>query len=207
MFYEVLDKPRLDLLPLFVKFKQRFYLAGGTALALQIGHRQSTDFDFFSEAEFNPQALFGELEEIFNPHTLTVVQQEANTLTIIVNGSIRVSFFNYPYPLLSAVSQDANLRLASVTDIGCMKLSAIVSRSVNKDYVDLYYIFKDVTLGSLLDSAEKKLPALDRNLILKSLVYFDDMLVEPLVFLPGKEVDIKVVQEYLVDEVKKLSAG
>jgi hypothetical protein len=98
-------------------------------------------------------------------------------------------------------------RLASVTDIGCMKLSAIVSRSVNKDYVDLFYILKNVTLRNLLDLAAKKLPALDRNLILKSLVYFDDMLVEPLVFLPGKEVDIKVVQEYLVDEVKKLSAG
>lgn len=69
MFYNILDQKRLALLPLFKSFKEGFYLAGGTALALQIGHRDSVDFDFFSEEDIDTKELFERLRKIFAGHT------------------------------------------------------------------------------------------------------------------------------------------
>lgn len=90
-------------------------------------------------------------------------------------------------------------------DIGCMKLSAIVSRATNKDYVDLYYILKQVSLEKLLKSAKEKMPELDYNLILKSLVYFDDIKEEALIFKHNKQVDLKTVKDFFVQEIKKVA--
>ncbi|MDR3643438.1 MAG: nucleotidyl transferase AbiEii/AbiGii toxin family protein [Candidatus Doudnabacteria bacterium] len=205
MFYEVLDKTRLELLPKFAEFKRRFYLAGGTALALQIGHRKSIDFDFFSDAEFKPEVLLSDIQKSLTPHKLEAVLQDKNTLTVIVDSAVSVSFFYYPYRLISRGPEDQNLRLASITDIGCMKLTAIVGRSTNKDYIDLYYILKQVPLEDLLKAAAKKMSALDRNLILKSLVYFEDATLEPLNFLSGKDVGMPAVEEFLISKVKNLT--
>ena len=79
----------------------------------------------------------------------------------------------------------------SIKDIGCMKLSAIISRATNKDYIDLYYILQRVELLELLKWAEQKFPEIDTNLILKSLVYFEDVEVETINFKHNKEVDFE----------------
>ena len=71
MFSEILDRKRKTLLPLFKAFKEEFYLAGGTALALQIGHRDSIDFDFFCEKDFDPQTLLKNLKDIFSVHKVS----------------------------------------------------------------------------------------------------------------------------------------
>ncbi|MDP3731352.1 MAG: nucleotidyl transferase AbiEii/AbiGii toxin family protein [bacterium] len=68
MFYNILDQKRLDLLPIFKNFKKDFYLGGGTALVLQIGHRDSVDFDFFKEGDIDTPKLFSDLEEFFPEH-------------------------------------------------------------------------------------------------------------------------------------------
>ncbi len=75
--------------------------------------------------------------------------------------------------MVGELVEEPNLKLASVLDIGCMKLSAITSRGISKDYIDLYYILQDIDLSYLLDKSAEKFPDLDRNLILKSLVYFN----------------------------------
>ena len=77
---------------------------------------------------------------------------------------------------------DENLTFASIKDIGCMKLSAITGRASNKDYIDLYFILKHFSLSDLLEKAHDKYPELERNLILKSLVYFDDITSEKILF-------------------------
>ena len=91
-----------------------------------------------------------------------------------------------------------------MVDIGCMKLSAIVSRATNKDYVDLYYILEQVSLKKLLKSAREKMPELDQNLILKSLVYFSDLKKEALIFKNNKQVDLETIKDFFVKEVKKI---
>ncbi len=96
-----------------------------------------------------------------------------------------------------------HLALASIEDIACMKFSAITSRSTMKDYVDLYFILHMFPLKDLLDLARNKLPTLDRNLILKSLVYFDDITDDPIRFVTGHEITLGQIKRYLQEEVQK----
>lgn len=204
MFYNILDQKRLRALPLLKTFKKDFYIAGGTSLALQIGHRDSIDFDFFSFKDLDTKKLFDELNEAFLGFELLKIQEERNTLTVLVDGSIKLSFFTYKYKLLNKLIEEENLKLASVEDIGCMKLSAITGRATNKDYIDIYYILQNLRLEDLLIEASEKFPNLDRNLILKSLVYFNDIDVEPILFKNGNSVDFENVKAFLEKEVKNL---
>lgn len=204
MFYSILDKKRLDILPLFKSFKNDFYLAGGTSLALQIGHRDSIDFDFFSDNDINTARLFERLREIFKEHKLLKIQEEINTLSMLIDELVKVSFFTYKYKLIDKTISDENFIFASVADIGCMKLSAITGRASNKDYIDLYFILKLFSLSELLEKAHEKYPELDRNLILKSLVYFEDVTAEKIIFKNNNDIAFEEVKSRLRSEVKKL---
>ncbi len=204
MHYEILDDARRELLPSLEIFKSRFYLAGGTALALQIGHRDSIDFDFFTDQSFDTARLFSECLGLFGGHTVLKTQDEKDSLGIIVDDSISISFMRFSYSLIRPLIDSDHLALASIEDIACMKFSAITGRSTMKDYVDLYYILELYPLADLLMIAATKLPTLDRNLILKSLVYFDDISTEPIRFVPDKEVTLEQIKLFLQSEVKKI---
>lgn len=199
---EILDDKRKDLLPLIAKAGELFYLAGGTALALQIGHRDSIDFDFFRQDDIDTSILWSTLENIFTGHTLLKTQDEFNTLSCIIDGEIRLSFFGYKYPLLDSILEKNSLHLASILDIGCMKLSAITSRATLKDYLDLYFILKEKPLTDLLNACTSKYPTLDHGLILKSLVYFDDLSPESIMFMPGFETSLDEIKNNLIGAVK-----
>ena len=203
MFYNILDEKRLKLLPLFKSFKADFYLGGGTALALQIGHRDSIDFDFFGPKELDTKKLFVRIKEVFSEQEVLKIQEEADTLTALIAG-VKISFFGYPYGPIDEIIEEENIRLASVKEIGCMKLSAITGRASNKDYIDLYYILQKTELKDLLQSCFEKFPDLDRNLILKSLVYFKDVGMEAIAFKNNNHVDFEEVEEFLIKEVKKI---
>ena len=183
LYDSILDEKRLAILPkLRFAREQGFYLAGGTALALQIGHRDSIDFDFFCPTSFDTEELLSTIQEHFTSGTLVQVQNEKNTLEIIIEGTIRLSFMTYQYPLIAPLVETEFFDMAALTDIGCMKLSAITSRSAYKDYVDLYFILKSVSLVALIDSLKTKLPSLEPMLALKSLVYFDDIVQEEIIY-------------------------
>jgi len=201
MFYDILDKKRIAILPLLKEFKEDFYLVGGTALALQTGHRDSIDFDFFCQEDINTQKLFEKVKEVFKGQKVLKTQDERNTLTVLIDKTIEISFFSYKYDLVGELVEEPNLKLASVLDIGCMKLSAITSRGISKDYIDLYYILQDIDLSYLLDKSAEKFPDLDRNLILKSLVYFNDIEVEPIKFKHNKDIDFEKVKIFLRKKV------
>ena len=188
MFYDILDKKRIGVLPLFKNFKKEFYLAGGTSLALQIGHRDSIDFDFFKQDNINTSKLFEEIINIFYNYKVLKIQEEKNTLTVLIDKDIKLSFFSYRYKLLKKITKEKYLSLASIEDIACMKLSAILSRASNKDYIDLYYIFKKYNFKEILNLCEKKFDDIDINLILKSLVYFDDVKFEPIIFKHNSQI-------------------
>jgi hypothetical protein len=204
MFYNILDKKRLVILPLLKKFKADFYLAGGTGLALQIGHRDSIDFDFFSLKNLDTGKLYAQIKKIFVGHKILKVQEEKNTLTVFIDDSIKISFFSYPYKLIGKLVDEENFRIASVEDIAVMKLAAIVSRATNKDYIDLYFILQKTALKELLKKMEKKLPDLDSNLVLKSLVYFTDVIKEPIKFKNGRNIDFSTIKKFIETEVRKI---
>ena len=167
MHYDILDENRKNILPLLGEFKDTFYLAGGTALALQIGHRDSIDFDFFTEQSIDTQKLFETLRNIFQGHSLTKIQEEVNTLSIIIDEHIKMSFFTYSYPLLKDPINEEHLRVAEMEDIACMKLSTITGRATNKDYIDLYYIMQIVPLTHMLELARQKFRAKETFGVLK----------------------------------------
>ena len=203
LFYNILDSKRKAILPFLKNFKDEFYLAGGTGLALQIGHRDSIDFDFFSQKTFDTKKLFEKIQKIFKNQKLKKIQEEKNTLTVTIDKEIKLSFFYYPYKLVKEKIDAEYFFLASKEDIGCMKLSSIISRAVMRDFVDLYFLLQEKRLLELLLLSEKKFPELDRNLILKSLVYFEDISPEPINFKKGKKITLLEIKNFLVGEVKK----
>lgn len=164
-----------------------FYLAGGTGLALLLNHRRSVDLDFFSRTNRlgfdGRRALLARLRRL---PRWTLLEAKDGTLHGRV-GSVRVSFFWYPEPLVKPLIRHGRVRLASLEDIGLMKLAAILGRGSRKDFVDLYAICRQRRLSHLLALGRKKFPdARDFPLqALKALTFFEDAQREPPVVTPA----------------------
>ena len=198
MYWNILDEQRRSVLPALGFCRDEgFYLAGGTALALQIGHRDSVDFDFFKNDAFDTGLLFERLREALSGWPLVKVQDERSTLGLVVAESIKLSFMAYQYPLLRPVVATDHLDLADIADIGCMKLSAITGRATRKDYIDLHFILQRIPLQDLLALCAVKLPQLDRALILKALVFFDDLDSEPILYTKDHAIPFEDVKKFL----------
>jgi hypothetical protein len=125
------------------------------------------------------------------------VQEEKDTLSVLIDQKIKVSFFGFPYDLIKPLIKSDFINLASIEDIGTMKLSAITGRSVLKDYVDLYWILQKISLLKLTKGCKKKFKDLDINLVLKSLVYFEDVIEEPIIYKNFGEVSFEEIKSYL----------
>ena len=202
LLWDILDESRKKALLLLKPVSGDFYLAGGTALAIQLGHRDSVDFDFFTKNEFENNHLFEEIKEIFFASEVKKIQDEKWTLTILVGNLIKVSFFTHKYSLIKPLLVCDYVNLASLEDIGAMKLLAITTRSATKDYVDLFFILQKIQLADLLKFTAKKYPLLDENLILKSLVFFDDLVDEPIRYKNSNRIKFDLVKMFLTDTVK-----
>ena len=178
-----------------------FYLAGGTGLALQLGHRQSIDLDWFSEHDFSNEKIKKNLALLDN---FKLLSEEKGTIHGTLN-EIRVSFFYYGYKLLFPLINFTNINLADERDIAAMKIDAISSRGSKKDFIDLYFLLEKYSLSELIDFFEKKYRNIKYNKlhILKSLSYFDDAENEPMPTMI-KEVEWKEIKDRIRVEVKKL---
>lgn len=154
--------------------EQNFYLGGGTAIALHLGHRRSIDFDWFSPAPFEPLALAATLRT--RAPGLKVRSQDAGTLHA-VESNVQLSFLQYEYALLQPLEPwpQYGCSLASLVDLACMKLSAIGSRGARKDFVDVHALVRSgMALGQMLSSYQKRYDAMDVGHVLFSLSYFAD---------------------------------
>lgn len=201
--WDILDRKRKSILPLFKDFTDEgFYLAGGTGLALQIGHRDSIDFDFFKKDDFETAVLIEKLESVFKNHELSITQQDKNTVSCSVDNDICLSFFGYNYTLLKPLIRTDYIEIASIEDIACMKLSAIMGRAAEKDYVDLFFILQKISLDDLLDSCRKKYRSLNEMIIIKSLSFFEDVQKEHILFKEGHKVSLKQIQKYFQESVR-----
>ncbi len=156
-------------------FARRFYLAGGTALALQLGHRRSVDLDFFSEADPVDEHTRREILAALPGQEIEVVENVDGNLLLLAKD-IHLGFFNYGYPLLAPLLEFERVRLASVLDIGLMKLDALMGRGARKDFYDLYFISREIPLADLLEAGEHKYPQMrDFPLMaVESMVAFDN---------------------------------
>ena len=135
-----------------LKFVRRYFLAGGTACALYLGHRLSFDLDWFSDKPVEPRVIVANLKDLGQ---LEVLQNDEGTFNGSFNG-VKLSFFIYPYPLLFPRHDYAGIKLADIKDIACMKLDAISRRGTKRDFIDLYFICKNYRLDYLLELYEQK---------------------------------------------------
>ncbi|HUD43945.1 MAG TPA: nucleotidyl transferase AbiEii/AbiGii toxin family protein [Patescibacteria group bacterium] len=179
-----------------------FYLSGGTALSLLLGHRESEDLDFFIKNDFKPLVL---QEQLVHVGKLENVQIEAGTLNLYIEG-VKLQFLHYPYNLLEELIPWNNISLSSVVDIACTKLITISMRGSKKDFIDLYVILQHTTLKELFSKLDEKYKNVQYNYahILKSLVYFEDAETQPMprIHIPLNWEDVK---KSIVDSVKTYS--
>ncbi len=154
------------------------YLAGGTGLALQCGHRRSVDLDFFSAAMFDEELLIQKLGELGE---FSVISRAVSTLHAGI-GDVKVSFLGYPYPVLFPSLSFSGVAVADARDIACMKITAIASRGTRRDFIDLYSVSKKYGLLLLLESFKKKYARVNYSgiHILKSLTYFQEAEEDPM---------------------------
>jgi hypothetical protein len=152
---------------------QRFYLAGGTGLALQLGHRRSVDLDYFTSTEDVP-SIRQPLMEAFKGLNPVLASTAWGNLLLLVSG-VRMGFYGYGFPLVVDLLDAEGTRLASVPDIALMKLDALLSRASRKDFIDLYEICQHISLRELFDLASQKYPATrDFEIqVVKHMVFFE----------------------------------
>lgn len=199
---EVLPEEQLQLFEILssMTFISDFYLAGGTCLALQIGHRRSIDFDFFIPDDFNTSAIIGKLTQIGNYQR---DNEEKNTINGSLND-VRISFFGYKYKIIDDFKIYKNIRLAGLKDIAAMKLEAIAGRGSKKDFVDMFFLLQKFTLPEIFSlHAQKYGTGLSNQYHhLKSIVYFADAEEEamPVMLKPLRWSDVK---KHIISSARK----
>ena len=204
MFEQVLPGDTKAILALLEKsgIIQKAYLAGGTALTLQLGHRISYDLDFFTQEEFDEQALLPEIEKISN------FQLERLAWRTILGKFkvVKFSIFYYKYPLLYSAKKFGMINITDIRDIAAMKIAAIASRGTKRDFVDLYFICREtMSLLDVIRVYDEKY----RNLatteihIMKSLVYFEDAEPDEMPEML-KKASWEDIKKYFEGEIKKL---
>ena len=169
----ILDYKRLEILKnLGFTKKLGIYLAGGTALALQIGHRTSVDFDFYSTKKFKKGELFGYFKDNFpRGFKIKIIRDFNNTFEIDID-KVHLSCFYYPYKLINKPIGVENIKVASIPDITAMKLVAISQRGTKRDFIDIYYLLKKFSLDKIIRFTEKKFPEFDIYSGLRGLLSF-----------------------------------
>ncbi|MEK7542355.1 MAG: nucleotidyl transferase AbiEii/AbiGii toxin family protein [Patescibacteria group bacterium] len=201
MHEEALTKQATTLFPTFSKFKG-FYLVGGTALALQIGHRLSVDFDLFSFQELPPN-LLRQVKRVFSKSSLSVTYRVPEQLNLLIDN-VKTTFFFYEYPVADSFVEYRGVSLASVREIAAMKAFAVGKRLAYKDYVDWHFMLKEehVTLEEILLLCEKKFGNdFNDRLFLGQLVSMEDISSQKIEFLRDA-VDRATIEEFLKDTVR-----
>lgn len=164
-------------------------LVGGTALALQLGHRKSIDLDLFGEINFENI----DQHKAFSHFRKVEQLKKSKNINIFSINDVKVDFVNYSYPWLQNQLRLDGIRLAGIEDIAAMKLAAITGRGSRKDFIDLYFLFQKFNLNELLDFYKKKYFDGSEYLVLKSLTYFTDA---------ENDIDVEMIEDISWGKIK-----
>lgn len=203
MFPNILGKDQLEVIKKIGFFPKNVYMAGGTALALQLGHRTSLDFDFYTNEHFEIEKVLADFQKNFR--RVIVERTAEDTLTAEVD-KVSLSLFYYPYSLISQLVKFENIRLASIEDIAAMKMIAISTRGKRRDFIDTYYLLKKFSLDQIIKFTLKKYPSYQPMVILKGLIYFEDAEnedVSRMIEIYDKEFSWERAKRKIFEEVKK----
>ncbi|TAN57274.1 hypothetical protein EPN15_04825 [Patescibacteria group bacterium] len=211
MHLEVLGGERLKLFyELSFLSKAGCYLAGGTALALQMGHRTSVDFDFYIKKHFQKNTLTDLFQDNLSDWPIKILRDFDDTFEVQAGKDIHLSCFYYRYPLLEKCINISGVNIAAIADIAAMKLVAISQRGKRRDFVDMYYLMKNFGLKKIIDWTSQKYPSFDIYSGLRGLLYFEDAdndaeVMRIKVF--DKGVKWPLVKKYIKSETQKFQFG
>lgn len=171
---ETVEAGTLDLIRRFMldqAFKE-FRLVGGTALSLYLGHRISIDIDLFCNTDFNSPMLAAHVNEVYNGEKTKTIKNGVFSLV----DNIKVDLIAHQYSWLTPINEVEQIRMASLDDIGAMKIHAIVqSGNRLKDFVDIHYLLEQRSMSQLINAYELKYPEANRTLALNAVTYFADI--------------------------------
>lgn len=201
LHFETIEPKTLELLRKLQSLSifEHSRLVGGTALALQLGHRKSVDLDLFGTIEASPEDIQDACREVGE---LEISKTSRNINIYWIDG-IKVDCVNYPYGWLYECRVVDGIRLASVNDIAAMKISAIINRGTKKDFIDLYFLLQKMSLNHILDLYDQKYPDGSRFIAIKSLTYFEDAEADPMPFM-FNDITWGDVEASIIAEVRKL---
>ena len=187
---------KLQTLPIL----QDTHLVGGTALALQIGHRKSVDLDLFGRVESNQIDLTDDLRSVTESMMLI---QESRNIHIYLLNQVKVDIVNYSYKWLKEPVKEEGLILAAKEDIAAMKIAAVVGRGTKKDFIDLAFLLDYYPLKDILSMYMEKYPEASMFVAMKSLTYFRDAETDamPDMLVP---VSWKVCKDKLISAVNSI---
>ncbi len=175
MHQEALKSKQKEIFESLKNFSD-FYLAGGTALALQMGHRISDDFDFFRTKELD-KSFITKIYRIFKNYKIKFLLRHSEQIDLTVD-SVKFNFVRYPYPLIFKLKKIKGVRVASIKEIALMKAFTLGRRATLKDYIDLYVILENklMNLNDILNGCEKKYRReFNSRLFLEELTYLEDV--------------------------------
>lgn len=182
----------------------RFILAGGTAVAIHLGHRMSEDLDFFTEQRFSTDEILQEIKQ--QKLDFSLLQEEKDTLTGIIENT-KVSMFYYPYPFIEKCIHWHNISIAHLLDIASMKVIAISQRGAKRDFIDLYFILRSIPFRRIADNMLLRFGPNRINPVHigKSLVYFHDAETDPDPrYCAGNETDWHLIKNFFIGHIQQL---
>jgi hypothetical protein len=202
LFYQTVDSGTLELLRKLqgIKAFSQLRLVGGTALALQIGHRKSIDIDLFGKIDADEYSIAAELNRLGKIQTL---QKTQNIAIYLING-IKTDIVNYAYPWLEEAGYMDGFKIAGLKDIAAMKLAAITGRGTKKDFIDVYFLLQKFTLTEMFAFYAQKYADGSPFLVLKSLSYFDDAEKDPMPFMLSK-ITWPKIKKYIINNAQQIS--
>lgn len=177
-----------------------FFLVGGTAIALQLGHRKSIDLDLFTTHHFYRSYLIDALTERFE---IVIEMEEPNMVISNIEG-IKVDFVKMGYPILFPSLAVEGVRMLDLRDIAPMKLKAIAQRGSKKDFFDLFFLLEKMNLESMLTLFQQKFAMYEVFHVIKSLTYFEDAEHSPNPVVFDQSVTWNRVKKSIIEAVKLL---
>lgn len=178
---------------------KNFYLVGGTALALQLGHRNSIDIDLFTQNDLDSHKLGAFLKTKFS---VRIDFEGKNTLLTAVND-VKVDFIKHPYQNIMPPVTEEGITFLSKEDIAAMKLNAIVNSGQRlKDFIDIYFLLEHFSIEDMLGFFEKKYPNVNPVIALRAVSYFND--IDETADAPklSKPLKIEKIKKRITDAVK-----
>lgn len=195
---EILEEKQKNLLTLLRKFSFKFGLVGGTAIALHLGHRRSIDFDLFTTEDFDTDKIRETIRQEYIIQEVLV--DNPNELTIFIDN-VKMTFYKYPFNINFDLLFLDVINIPDLLTLGAMKAFALGKRAKWKDYVDLYFIFKKLSLKEIVDKAKQLfLSEFNEKLFREQLSYFDDIdRTEEIIYLKGFDVSDTEIEKSLIN--------